>query len=97
MTGPSTKRARRTKQTAPVAIPLDVQRNALLKAAGFTHDSLADRIFEMDAVKVSRQTVTSVLAGLFENDDVIRNFCEVTGHDRSEMFPPKPKAERAAS
>lgn len=90
-----TKRRARPRG-APVTIPLHLQRNMMLQAAGFTHDTLAERIFEMDGVKLSRQTVGAVLAGGFENDDVIRHFCEVTGADRKEMFPPRPKIGAAS-
>lgn len=73
----------------PVEIPLDKYRAMLLKSAGYTHDGLANRIERMDSVRIARPTVSAVIAGKFENELVIKHFCDVTGTKRSEIFPPK--------
>lgn len=83
---------KRGRPMKPVEIPLARQRSALLQAAGFTQETLADRIEELDGVRVSRQTVQAVLAGDFRNDDVIRHFCQVTGSKPKKMFPSKARA-----
>lgn len=78
---------KRGRPKKPVEISLKRQRSLLLEAAGFTQDTLRDRIEELDGVKVSRSTVQAVIAGDFRNDDVIRHFCQVTGTKPKEMFP----------
>lgn len=78
---------KRGRPKTPVTIPLKRQRTLLLESAGFTQDTLKDRIYELDGVRVSRSTVQAVLAGDFRNDDVIRHFCQVTGTKPKVMFP----------
>lgn len=47
--------------------------------------------------KVSHTTVSSVIAGTFRNADVEDVFCELTGTERSVMFPHETSAAPATS
>jgi hypothetical protein len=46
-----------------------------------------ERTLEQRGKKVSHTTVSSVIAGTFRNADVEDVFCELTGTQRSVMFP----------
>lgn len=82
---------RRGAPRKPVEIPIARRRTALLQAAGFTQDTLRERIEKMEGVKLARSTVQAVLAGDFRNDLVIKHFCDVTGTKPKDIFPEKEK------
>lgn len=72
----------------PVQIPLPLLRATYLKAAGVKHDELAEKVFDrFGGERLSRATISAVLAGDFRNEQVIEIFCEIVGRDPDEMFP----------
>jgi hypothetical protein len=79
-------------------IPLPLLRATLLKAEKVTHDELADRVAaKFGKPRLSRATISAVLAGAFRNEEVIEVFCEITSTSAEEMFPAKEEANAAAS
>lgn len=78
----------KTKTRTPIEIPLPLLRATYLKAARVQHDELAEKVFErFGGKRLSRPTISAVLAGDFRNEQVIEIFCEITGTDPEVMFP----------
>lgn len=72
------------------ALSMAATRRALMRDRGLIDEDIVAWIKKERRGKVSRATVTAVLAGKWRNDDVEDGFCALTGSDRAAMFPAKP-------
>jgi hypothetical protein len=81
----------------PIKIPLPLLRATYLKAAGVQHDELAGMVFaRFGGKRLTRATISAVLAGDFRNEQVIEIFCEITGTEPEVMFPEEAKHAAAS-
>lgn len=85
------------KQLAPLT-PLQALRVAKMAAASprVTQTSIKEAL-EAKGVRITRSAIGQVLVDRYDNEDVQKMFCELTGTRVGEMFPGTASTRRASA